>query len=215
MLGAPVGLDYVLWRRGPLTMAPSQFGVFRVRSRTSATPNLQFHFQPPSLDRFGEALIVSPASPPASAICARPAAAPSIAWPRCRRPPSIRPNYLTTPEDKRIAAEAIRLTRRIAQARRWRVIEPRDGSPAPSSSARRSCGRRREIGPRSFIPWARHGWGRDDPRAVVDAAELRGMEGLRVVDASVMPAITSGNTLAHHMIAEKAGGDDPGGCGAA
>ena len=127
---ARFGVEYALWRRGPLTMAPSQLGAFTRSSPEQATPNLQYHFQPLSLDRFGEPLHRFAAFT-ASVCNLRPTSRGSIhlRGPDAAAPPSIRPNYLTTPEDKRIAAEAIRLTRRIAQARALAGYAPVEWKP--------------------------------------------------------------------------------------
>ena len=206
---ARFGVEYALWRRGPLTMAPSQLGAFTRSSPEQATPNLQYHFQPLSLDRFGEPLHRFAAFT-ASVCNLRPTSRGSIhlRGPDAAAPPSIRPNYLTTPEDKRIAAEAIRLTRRIAQARALAGYAPVEWKPgAELVSEAELVAAAGQIGTTIFHPvgTARMG-AADDPQAVVDARlKLRGMEGLRVADASVMPRITSGNTNSPTiMIAEKA-----------
>jgi choline dehydrogenase-like flavoprotein len=190
-------------------MAPSQLGAFTRSSPEQATPNLQYHFQPLSLDRFGEPLHRFAAFT-ASVCNLRPTSRGSIhlRGPDAAAPPSIRPNYLTTPEDKRIAAEAIRLTRRIAQARALAGYAPVEWKPgAELVSEAELVAAAGQIGTTIFHPvgTARMG-AADDPQAVVDARlKLRGMEGLRVADASVMPRITSGNTNSPTlMIAEKA-----------
>src|SRR6185369_16834247 len=206
---ARFGVEYALLRRGPLTMAPSQLGAFTRSSPEQATPNLQFHFQPVSLDRFGEPLHRFAAFT-ASVCNLRPTSRGSIhlRGPDAGAPPSIRPNYLTTPEDKRIAAEALRLTRRIAQARALADYAPVEWKPgAELVSDTELVAAAGQIGTTIFHPvgTARMG-AADDPQAVVDARlRLRGMGALRVADASVMPRITSGNTNSPTiMIAEKA-----------
>jgi choline dehydrogenase-like flavoprotein len=201
--------QFALFRKGPLTMAPSQLGLFTRSAPEYETPNLQFHIQPLSLDRFGEpmhdfgAITVS--------VCnLRPT---SRGFVRAvsrdpKAPPSIRPNYLTTPEDRQVAVDAIRLARRIMTAepiRRYRPTEYKPGRDLQSDAElEKAAG---DIGTTIFHPvgTARMG-GRDDRLAVLDERlRLRQVAGLRVADASAMPRITSGNTAAPTMmIAEKA-----------
>jgi choline dehydrogenase len=203
------GVEYALWRRGPLTMAPSQLGAFTRSSPELATPNLQYHFQPLSLDRFGEPLHRFAAFT-ASVADLRPTSRGSIHL-RSADPadaPCIRPNYLATPEDRRVAVAAIRLTRRIAAARALAAYQPMEWKPgaALSSDAELEAAAG-QIGTTIFHPVGTARMGQaDDARAVVDPRlRLRGIGGLRVADASVMPRITSGNTSSPTiMIAEKA-----------
>jgi choline dehydrogenase-like flavoprotein len=203
------GVEYALWRRGPLTMAPSQLGAFARSSPELATANLQYHFQPLSLDRFGEPLHRFAAFT-ASVCNLRPTSRGSIhicsADPAA--PPAIRPNYLATPEDRRVAVAAIRLTRRIAKARAlaaYRPVEWKPGAELTSEAELEAAAG--QIGTTIFHPIGTARMGRaEDPQAVVDPRlRLRGLAGLRVADASVMPRITSGNTSSPTlMIAEKA-----------
>jgi len=204
-----MALEYALWRKGPLTMAPSQLGAFTRSSAEFATPNLQFHVQPLSLDKFGDPLHTFPAFT-ASVCNLRPTSRGSI-HARSRDPndaPVIATNYLSTPEDKRVAVDAIRLTRRIAAAPRLKRYHAEELRPGPQfqSDAEliKAAG---DIGTTIFHPVGTAHMGPDnDPLAVVDShLRVRGVEGLRVVDASAMPHITSGNTAAPTMmIAEKA-----------
>ena len=204
-----MALDYALRRRGALTMAPSQLGAFTRSSPDYATPNLQFHIQPLSLDKFGDALHPFPAFT-ASVANLRPTSRGSI-HARSRDaggPPVIVTNYLSTPEDKRVAVDAIKLTRRIVGAPALAGLHPveyRPGAELTSDAELlRAAG---DIGTTIFHPVGTAKMGVDsDPTAVVDAQLLvRGVEALRVVDSSVMPSITSGNTAAPTMmIAEKA-----------
>jgi choline dehydrogenase-like flavoprotein len=206
---AGMALDYALRRRGPMTMAPSQLGIFAKSSPDFATANLEFHVQPLSLDRFGESLHAFAAI--TLSVCnLRPTSRGSIhavsSDPRVA--PEIRPNYLSTEEDARVAVDSIRLTRRLAAApalARFRPEEYRPGAAAQSDAElKRAAG---DVGTTIFHPVGTAKMGRaDDPAAVVDAAlKLRGVGGIRIADASVMPRITSGNTAAPTMmIAEKA-----------
>ena len=203
------GVEYALWRRGPLTMAPSQLGAFTRSSPERATPDLQYHFQPLSLDRFGEPLHRFAAFT-ASVANLRPTSRGSIHLrsPDPGDPPCIRPNYLSTPEDRRVAVASIRLTRRIAAARALASYAPVEWKPgAELASDDELAIAAGQIGTTIFHPvgTARMG-SADDPQAVVDPRlRLRGIGGLRIADASVMPRITSGNTSSPTlMIAEKA-----------
>jgi choline dehydrogenase-like flavoprotein len=206
---AGMALDYALRRRGPMTMAPSHLGIFARSSPDFATANLEYHIQPLSLDRFGESLHDFPAITlsvcdlrPTSRGASHAVESDPLAAPR------IQPNYLTTEQDRRVAVDAIRLTRRLAAApalARFRPEEHRPGAAAQSDAELvRAAG---DIGTTIFHPVGTAKMGRaDDPTAVVDAAlKLRGIGGIRIADASVMPSITSGNTAAPTMmIAERA-----------
>ncbi len=206
---AGMALDYALRRRGPMTMAPSQLGAFAKSSPDFATANLEFHVQPLSLDRFGEPLHPFPAITvsvcnlrPTSrgsshAVGSDPLAA-----------PEIRPNYLSTDEDARVAVDSIRLVRRIVAAPALAPFRPEEYLPGAAAESdaelRRAAG---DIGTTIFHPVGTAKMGRvDDPAAVVDARlRLIGLGGVRIADASAMPRITSGNTAAPTMmIAEKA-----------
>lgn len=204
---AAMALEYALFRRGPLTMAPSQLGAFAKSGPDKATADLEYHVQPLSLDRFGEPLHAFPAFT-ASVCNLRPTSRGHVRLKSAdpAAAPAIQPNYLSTDEDKRIAAEAIRLTRRIVAApalQRFRPEEFRPGAQAASESDLVAAAGR--IGTTIFHPVGTCRMGAD-ANAVVDARlRLNGLGGLRVADASVMPSITSGNTNAPTiMIAEKA-----------
>jgi choline dehydrogenase len=204
-----MALEYALFRRGPLTMAPSQMGAFARSSPDYKTPNLQFHVQPLSLDKFGEPLHRDPAI--TISVCNLRPTSRGHVHARSLDPlakPVIQPNYLSTPEDEQVAIDSLRLVRRIvAQAPlvKFHAAEFRPGPDKLSDKALLEAAR--EIGTTIFHPvgTARMGLA-DDPMAVVDARlRVRGVEGLRVADASVMPAIVSGNTNSPTMmIAEKA-----------
>jgi choline dehydrogenase-like flavoprotein len=202
--------EYALLRRGPLTMAPSQLGLFTRSDRDQERANLQYHVQPLSLDRFGEPLHTFPAFT-ASVANLRPTSRGTVRL-RSRNTadaPAIQPNYLATDEDRRIAASSIRLTRRIAAQPALKPFHPDEFLPGPAvrdddeAALVKAAG---DIGTTIFHPVGTAKMGlASDPMMVVDGRlRVAGIERLRVIDASVMPTITSGNTNAPTMmIAEK------------
>jgi len=202
-----MGLDYALRRRGPLTMAPSQLGAFARSDPSRETPNLEYHIQPLSLDRFGEPLHPFPAFT-ASVCNLRPESRGHVRLKSAdpRAAPAIQPNYLAAAEDRHVAADAIRLTRRIVAAPALARYAPEELKPGAAiqneADLARAAG---DIGTTIFHPVGTCRMGAD-AGAVVDARlRVHGIGGLRVVDASIMPTITSGNTNAPViMIAEKA-----------
>ena len=212
---APLGLtrmliEYALFRRGPLTMAPSQLGLFTRSDPDQERANLQYHVQPLSLDKFGDPLHKFPAFT-ASVANVRPTSRGSVRL-RSRDAadaPMIRPNYLSTDQDRRIAATAIRLTRRIVAQPALKPYHPDEylpGASTPDNDEAALIKAAGDVGTTIFHPVGTAKMGLpSDPMMVVDAAlRVAGVEGLRVADASVMPAITSGNTNAPTMmIAEK------------
>jgi choline dehydrogenase len=202
-----IGLQYLLFRRGPLTMAPSQLGAFAKSDPARETPNLQYHIQPLSLDRFDAPLHPFPAFT-ASVCNLRPESRGSVRMrsPDATVPPSIRPNYLATGADRMVAADAIRLTRRICAANAMARFEPQEYRPGPElQSDEELASAAGDIGTTIFHPVGTCKMGHD-PMAVVDERlRVHGLDGVRVVDASIMPTITSGNTNSPViMIAEKA-----------
>ena len=200
-----MGLQYLLFRRGPLTMAPSQLGLFAKSDPSRETANLQYHVQPLSLDRFGEPLHPFPAFT-ASVCNVRPESRGTVlaASPDPFANPEIRPNYLATPGDRLVAVEAIRLTRRICAARALAPYAPREHLPGDDVESDEELARAAgDIGTTIFHPVGTARMGRDG--AVDERLKVRGIEALRVADASIMPTITSGNTNSPTiMIAEKA-----------
>jgi choline dehydrogenase len=203
-----MGVEFALFRKGPLTMAPSQLGVFAKSSPNYATPNLQFHVQPLSLDKFGEGLHPFPAFT-ASVCNLRPTSRGAI---RLRSadpfaPPVIAPNYLATEEDRMVAVASLRLVRKIVGARALARFSPEEFKPGTHlASDDELAGAAGDIGTTIFHPVGTARMGRaDDRMAVVDGRlSVIGVEGLSVADASVMPQITSGNTNSPTlMIAEK------------
>ncbi len=199
--------QYALTRRGPMTMAPSQLGAFVKSDPSRETPNLQYHVQPLTLPKFGEPLDPFPAFT-ASVANVRPT---SRGWVRITSPdpaahPEIRPNYLSTGEDRQVAAESIRVTRNIVSMPALAKYRPEEFRPGLEIQSDEDLARAAgDISTTIFHPVATCKMGSDDT-AVVDARlKVRGIEGLRVADASIMPAITSGNTNSPTlMIAEKA-----------
>jgi choline dehydrogenase-like flavoprotein len=202
-------LDYALRRRGPLTMAPSQLGIFTKSDQSRERANLQYHVQPLSLDRFGEPLHTFPAFT-ASVANVQPTSRGHI---RLKSPnpadaPAIQPNYLSTDEDCRVAADSIRVTRNIVAQPALKLFSPVEYLPGESvgdddASLAKAAG---DIGTTIFHPVGTAKMGRDsDPLAVVDQRlRVFGLDRIRVIDASVMPTITSGNTNSPTMmIAEK------------
>jgi choline dehydrogenase len=207
---ALMGIDYALRRRGPMTMSPSQLGVFTRSDSTQDRANIQYHVQPLSLDKFGEPLHPFPAFT-ASVANLRPTSRGELKLKSAdpATAPSIKPNYLTTPEDRRVAADSIRVTRRIVAQPALAQYRPEEYLPGAQvrdddeAALEHMVG---DIGTTIFHPVGTAKMGRDDdPRAVVDARlRVIGLERVRVIDASVMPSITSGNTNSPTMmIAEK------------
>ncbi|MDE1146903.1 MAG: GMC family oxidoreductase N-terminal domain-containing protein [Azospirillaceae bacterium] len=204
-----MGLDYALRRRGPLTMAPSQLGAFTRSGPEYATPNLQFHIQPLSLDKFGDAL--HPFGAFTASVCnLRPTSRGGIhaRSPHAADAPVIQPNYLGTEEDRRVAVDSLRLARRIAQAPALAAFRPEEYKPGShiqsDGDIATAAG---DVGTTIFHPVGTARMGSPADTLAVTDARLRviGVEGLRVADASVMPRITSGNTASPTMmIAEKA-----------
>jgi choline dehydrogenase-like flavoprotein len=204
-----MAMDYALFRRGPMTMAPSQLGAFARSSPEHATPNVQFHIQPLSLDKFGDPLHTFGAI--TVSVCnLRPVSRGSVhaASADAAAAPVIQPNYLSAPEDERVAIDSLRLARRIIAAApiaRYVTGEKLPGGACESDGD--LLGAARRIGTTIFHPVGTAKMGPEsDAMAVVDTRlRVRGVDGLRIVDASVMPTITSGNTNSPTMmIAEKA-----------
>ena len=206
---ARMGLDYALFRRGPLTMAPSQLGLFTRSDPSRERANIQFHVQPLSLDKFGDPLHDFPAF--TASVCNLQPTSRGFVRLHSTDPadkPMIKPNYLSTDEDRRVAAESIRVARRIVAQpalARYKPAEYLPGSSVGNDDAAliKAAG---DVGTTIFHPVGTAKMGRaTDPMAVVDERlQVIGLERLRVVDASIMPTITSGNTNAPTMmIAEK------------
>lgn len=208
---AMIGLEYALKRSGPMSMSPSQLGAFTRSDESQAHANLEYHVQPLSLDAFGEPLHTIPAFT-ASVCNLNPTSVGSV---RIRSgkvsdAPAIAPNYLSTEEDRGIAAQSLRQVRKIVSQPALAKYRPEEWKPGPQFQSDEELARLAgDIANTIFHPVGTTKMGRDDdPTAVVDSRlRVRGVAGLRVVDAGIMPKITSGNTNAPTlMIAEKAAG---------
>jgi choline dehydrogenase len=206
-----MALEYLFFRTGPLTMAPSQLGGFTRSDPSQKTANLEYHIQPLSLDRFGEPLHPFPAFT-ASVANLRPTSRGSVRI-RSADPlaaPAIRPNYLSTEVDRRIAADSLKLTRRIAARPALAKYRPEEFLPGTKfQSDEELVHAAGDVGTTIFHPVGSCKMGPDsDPLAVVDARlRVRGVERLRVVDASIMPTITSGNTNSPTLMIAERGSD--------
>jgi len=206
---AMIGAEYLLRRSGPMSMAPSQLGAFTRSDAGRPHPDLEYHVQPLSLDAFGEPLHAFPAFT-ASVCNLNPTSRGriDIRSPDPLAAPSIAPNYLSTETDRRIAAQSLRLTRRIVAQPALATYRPKEVRPGVQFQTDAELARLAgDIGTTIFHPVGTAKMGpADDPLAVVDARlRVHGVEGLVVADASVMPTITSGNTNSPTlMIAERA-----------
>jgi choline dehydrogenase len=203
---AAMALEYFAFRTGPLTMPPSQAGAFAKSDPDQPTPNIEWHVQPLSLDKFGDPLHSFPAITPS--VCnLRPS---SRGWVRIKSPdpaahPEIRLNYLSTDEDRRIAIQGMRLTRRIMAAKALAKYRPDEYRPGitvqDEKSLEKAAG---ELGTTIFHPVGTCKMGPDERAVVDDELRVHGVERLRVIDASIFPRITSGNTNAPtYVVAEK------------
>jgi len=203
-----IGLEYLLKRSGPMSMAPSQLGAFAYSSADQKSANVEYHVQPLSLEKFGEDLHSFNAFT-ASVCNLRPTSRGSVHITSTdpEAPPAIHPNYLSTDEDRKVAAESLRLTRNIVNQSALAPYAPEEYKPGiqyqSDEELVKAAG---DIGTTIFHPVGTCKMGRDDdPMAVLDSQlRVRGIHQLRVVDASAMPTITSGNTAAPTMmIAER------------
>jgi choline dehydrogenase len=206
---ALMGLEYVLFKTGPLTMPPSQLGAFAKSDPTQPSANMEWHVQPLSLDKFGDPLHPFPAITPS--VCnLRPTSrgAVRITSPDPHAYPAITLNYLATPEDQWVAIAGMRFTRRIMAARPLARFLPEEWQPGPGvQSDAELLHAAGDLGTTIFHPVGTCRMGPDPLAVVDDRLRVHGVGGLRVVDASVMPRITSGNTNAPTvMIAEKGAG---------
>jgi choline dehydrogenase len=201
-----IALEYALFQRGPMTMAPSQLGAFARSDPSRETANVQFHVQPLTLEKFGEPL--HPFNAFTASVCnLRPTSRGHIriTSPNAKDHPEIRPNYLATPEDRQVAADSIKLTRRIVGQPSLQKFKPEEFKPGPHLKTDEDLARAAgDIATTIFHPVGTCKMGTDSLAVVSPRLKVHGLEGLRVIDASIMPTITSGNTNSPTlMIAEK------------
>ncbi len=204
---ASIGLEYLLKRSGPMAMAPSQLGIFTRSGPDKDTPDLQYHVQPVTLEKFGEPVHPFPAVT-ASVCNLRPESRGSVhaTSPDFAAQPVIAPHYLSAPADRDVAVRAIRLTRKIASQPSFARYNPQEFKPGPAYESdedlMRAAG---DIGTTIFHPVGTCRMGSDDQSVVDPRLRMRTLKRLRIADASIMPTITSGNTNSPTiMIAEKA-----------
>ena len=203
---AAMALEYFAFRTGPLTMPPSQCGAFARSDPSQPTPNIEWHVQPLSLDKFGDPLHAFPAITPS--VCNLRPTSRGFVRIKTQDPldyPEIRLNYLSTEEDRTVAVAGMRFTRRIMAAKAFARYQPEEFRPGPSiandNELARAAG---ELGTTIFHPVGTCKMGNDPLAVVDDELRVRGVGRLRVIDASVFPRITSGNTNAPtYVIAEK------------
>jgi len=203
---AAMGLEYLLFKTGPLTMPPSQLGAFAKTDASEPTPNIEWHVQPLSLDKFGDELHPFPAITPS--VCnLRPTSRGHVRLTSTDpdAAPEIRLNYLSTDEDRAVVAKAMRFTRRIMGARALAKYLPEEWRPgAAAQSDEELVKAAGDLGTTIFHPVGTCRMGRGATAVVDDRLRVHGIEALRVIDASIMPRITSGNTNAPtYMIAER------------
>ncbi|CAM3734650.1 GMC family oxidoreductase [Polynucleobacter arcticus] len=204
-----IGIEYVFKRSGPMSMAPSQLGAFAYSSPDQPSANVEYHVQPLSLEKFGEDLHSFNAIT-ASVCNLRPTSRGSVHIQSLdpEVPPVIAPNYLSTDDDRKVAADSLRLTRKIVESPALKPYAPDEYKPGRQyQSDEELIKAAGDIGTTIFHPVGTCKMGcDDDPMAVLDSQlRVRGIHHLRVVDASAMPTITSGNTAAPTMmIAQRA-----------
>lgn len=206
---AGIGWEYLCKRTGPMSMAPSQLGAFTRSSNEYEHANIQYHVQPLSLEAFGQPLHPYPAI--TASVCNLNPSSRGTVRLKSSNPadaPAISPNYLSTHEDRKVAADSLRVTRHIAAQAAFSKYAPEEVKPGleyqSDDELTRLAG---DIGTTIFHPVGTTRMGcADDPMAVVDAKlRVLGVKGLRIADAGIMPTITSGNTNSPTlMIAEKA-----------
>jgi choline dehydrogenase len=206
---AQMALQYALFRKGPLTMAPSQLGAFAKSDPSQKTANIEYHVQPLSLEKFGDPVHPFPAF--TSSVCnLRPESRGHVRIKSANANdyPAITLNYLSTGNDRKVAIDSLKLTRRIAQSPALAKYQPDEFKPGKAYTTDEELAHAAgDVGTTIFHPVGTCKMGvASDIHAVVDARlRVHGIARLRVVDASIMPTITSGNTNSPTiMIAERA-----------
>ena len=204
-----MGLEYLMFKTGPLTMPPSQLGAFAKSDSNQRSANIEWHVQPLSLDKFGEPLHQFNAITPS--VCnVRPSSRGEIMIdsPKISDAPKIRPNYLSTAEDQDIAVKGLRFTRRIMSAKALKKFEPIELKPGGQvQSDEDLLNSAKDLGTTIFHPVGTCKMGHDSMSVVDDQLRVRGVQKLRVIDASIMPTITSGNTNAPTVMIAERGSD--------
>ena len=203
---AAMGLEYLFFKTGPLTMPPSQLGAFAKSDPSRESANMEWHVQPLSLDKFGDPLHTFNAITPS--VCNLQPTSRGHVRVKSADPldaPAITLNYLSTEADLRVAVTGLRFTRRIMKANALARFDPSEWKPGLEvESDEELIGAARDLGSTIFHPVGTCRMGHDDLAVVDDRLAVRGIAGLRIIDASVMPRISSGNTNAPTvMIAEK------------
>ena len=208
---ALMGLEYFLRKTGPLTMPPSQLGAFAKSDPSQPSANMEWHVQPLSLDKFGSPLHKYNAITPS--VCnLRPSSRGTVAL-RSNKPddaPAIAPNYLSTQADLDVAVAGLRFTRKIMAAPALAAFNPKELKPGPEVTAEEDLQRAAgDLGTTIFHPvgTCKMGPGHDTSAVVDDQLRVHGIKGLRVIDASIMPTITSGNTNAPTVMIAERGAD--------
>jgi choline dehydrogenase len=203
---AAMALEYFAFRTGPLTMPPSQAGAFAKSDPSQPTPNIEWHVQPLSLDRFGDPLHGFPAITPS--VCNLRPTSRGFVKVKSQNPldhPEIRLNYLATEVDRRVAVDGMRFTRRIMAAKALSAYQPEEFRPGSEIQDEKRLEKAAgQLGTTIFHPVGTCKMGNDPMAVVDDELRVRGIGRLRVIDASIFPRITSGNTNAPtYAIAEK------------
>ena len=208
---AMMGLEYFLKKTGPLTMPPSQLGAFAKSDPSQPSANIEWHVQPLSLDKFGSPLHKYNAITPS--VCnLRPSSRGSVTL-KSANPadaPAIAPNYLSTQEDLDVAVAGLKYTRQIMAAPSLAPFNPVELKPGPEVTSEEDLQQAAgDLGTTIFHPvgTCKMGPAHDDAAVVDDQLRVHGIQGLRVIDASIMPTITSGNTNAPTVMIAERGAD--------
>ncbi|MDB2646014.1 GMC family oxidoreductase N-terminal domain-containing protein [Pseudomonadales bacterium] len=206
---AKMGLEYFFNKTGPMTMPPSQLGAFAKSDPSQASANIEWHVQPLSLDKFGSPLHKYDAITPS--VCnLRPSSRGSISITSTdpATAPAIKPNYLSTQEDLDVAVAGLKFTRQIMCAPALQPFNPKELKPgAHLTSEEDLASAAGDLGTTIFHPVGTCKMGNDPLAVVNDRLQVHGVIGLRVIDASIMPTITSGNTNAPTVMIAERGAD--------